>query len=547
MKEKAFNLLTEPWILALTPQGETRELSLLEVFVSAHTLKGLAGELAAQDVALLRVLLAVLYAVFGYEDAQGNQGTPRNLAEARRRWKTLWDLGAFPMEAIRAYLLDEDIRERFYLFHPDTPFMQVAIPEDAQVLVDGKRLPINPLAKQSSTLIGDLAESANKLNWFSYRTDKHSLNHGEAARWLLHLNAYDVSPLGAPPRGSFRAKGFKEPWPNTLGLVWAEGDNLFETLMLNFVLAPVGQEVWQDFTPSWERDTPFDPVELTVTAAAFPQEPCALFSYPFRYLQLRRDDADRVTECVVWGGTLIRGEDGNPLTETMTLWKLDKEGRHVPRQHDPSRQMWRDFGAILAGEQAHPPGVVSWLSSLRAHGQLNLPFLRLCIGGMVLSSKKTSVDDAFDDSLRIHASLLESLSDGWVARVNSEVERTERLVRQVGFLAANLVKAAGGSGERDPRAAQGRAREEAYFLLDQPFRQWLESIGEDEEMDAACLRWREEQGRLLRTYGQYLVARSGLKALVGRMVEEKAGGRRAYTAPGLFNRYLGSITKILKE
>ncbi len=41
MENKEFNLLDEPWILALTREGQTKEVSLLELF------KGLAAALCA--------------------------------------------------------------------------------------------------------------------------------------------------------------------------------------------------------------------------------------------------------------------------------------------------------------------------------------------------------------------------------------------------------------------------------------------------------------------------------------------------------------------
>ncbi|NLG57762.1 MAG: type I-E CRISPR-associated protein Cse1/CasA [Clostridiales bacterium] len=547
MTEKAFNLLEEPWILVLDQEGQTRQVSLLELFSQAHGLKALAGEIVAQDVALLRVFLAILYAVFGWQDLEGREGLPENDTQAISRWQALWDRGRFPMEMIEEYL--RDWQEHFYLFHPQTPFFQVALGDDAVVEASGKKLPINPLTKNIKTLIGDLAESENKPQLFSYRSDNQSLDYAEAARWLIHLNSFDVSPLGAPPRGAFRAKGFKVPWPNTLGLVWAEGDNLFETLMLNFVLAPVGQDVWPDFKPDWEREIPFSPQELTQIEAPFPADPCALFTFPFRRLQLRRDDQARVTGCTLWGGHLVETDSGNFFAETMTLWKKDNEGRYAPKTHDPSRQMWRDFPALLSGAQSSPPGIVSWLSALQIKGGIRLPLLRLCIGGMVLSSKKTSIDDALSDSLRFQASLLADLEEGWPARISSELAVADKLVQQVGFLAANLIRATGGSGDKDPRAASAKAREQGYYLLDAPFRQWLEGLGPSENMDEACQSWRSLEGQLLRGYGQQLVERSGLKALVGRRVKEKAGdtAARLYTAPALYAQFLRQTNKILKE
>ncbi|MDY5081288.1 MAG: type I-E CRISPR-associated protein Cse1/CasA, partial [Collinsella sp.] len=56
----SFNLVDEPWICVRDLGGATREVSLLELFEQASSIKCLANDLPTQDFAILRVLLAVL-------------------------------------------------------------------------------------------------------------------------------------------------------------------------------------------------------------------------------------------------------------------------------------------------------------------------------------------------------------------------------------------------------------------------------------------------------------------------------------------------------
>ena len=549
MKDKDFNLVDQPWILALDLKGRTAQRSLLELFAQAHRLYGLAGEMPAQDIALLRLLLAILYAVFGNGGLDGAGEPPRSLAEARDRWQALWALGSFPQDRLEGYLRDPEIYERFYLFHPHLPFMQVVVDEQARMPVGDATEPLNPLVRQMKSMIGDLAESEHTPHLFAHRQDKDALSPAEAVRWLIHMNAYDVSPLGAPPRGSFRAKGFKEPWPNRLGLVWAQGNTLFETLLLNLVLAQEGQDPWQDFVPAWEQAKPFHYQDLQMVEVNFPSDPALLFTYPFRRLQLRRNPAGEVVECVLWGGHLVQATEGNPLTETMTLWRRDRSGNLVPRKHDPARQMWQDFGALFTMTQAPAPGVVSWLSGLVGEGRLDLPLLRLNTGGMVLSSKKTSIEDTVADSLRFHSALLRNLEEGWMPRITRELEITDKLVVRLGFLASNLARAAGESGDNSLKTTASKARAAGYFLVDQPFRQWLEGLDQHSDLDQACLAWRQTQQRLMAREGSEMVRRAGLKALVGRSVKEGEDGakERVYAAPALYNQFQAQVWKILFE
>ena len=59
-----FNLCEEPWILVMGQDCSVRELSLPEVLIHAHEYVRLSGEMPAQDVAVLRLLLAVLHRIY---------------------------------------------------------------------------------------------------------------------------------------------------------------------------------------------------------------------------------------------------------------------------------------------------------------------------------------------------------------------------------------------------------------------------------------------------------------------------------------------------
>ena len=124
MDDQDFSLLREPWILVLRPDGVQKEVSLLDALRQSHELRGLAGELPTQDVAVLRLLLAVLHSVFARYDSNGEFNPISTPREALGRWISLWDRGALPMGIIERYLQKYD--NRFYLFPPEKSFFQVA-------------------------------------------------------------------------------------------------------------------------------------------------------------------------------------------------------------------------------------------------------------------------------------------------------------------------------------------------------------------------------------------------------------------------------------
>lgn len=547
MTEREFSLIREPWILTLTQGGQMESMSLLDLFKRAHQLRALAGEMVTQDVAILRLLLGILYAVFGREDLEGNGGVPQSDREARARWQALWERGSFPVKQIEEYL--DYFEDRFFLFHSQRPFFQVVVPPEATVIKDGNTQSIGPAFREIRYVIGDVAEGGNKPRWFLHRNQLNQIDYAEAARWLVHLNSFDVSPLGAPPRGVFRARGFSVPWPNGLGLVWAEGANLFETLMLNFVLAPVGQDFWKDFRPAWEdEEGPFDPQTLTQINKPFPQDPCALFTFPYRRMQLTRDGIGQISGLTLWGGHKLDGTEGSLFLETMTVWRMD-QGKHKPKPHNPERQMWRDLSAILPGSQAEmAPGVVAWLSQLKREKRLRMPLLRLASAGMVLT-KSTSLSNVFSDSLRFNLALLQDAEEGHAARANREIALAGKMVTAVANFARGLVQAAGGSGDQTIREAAVSARTQAYFRLDSPFRSWLGSLEEDTDLDEACRAWRQTEVRLLLDLAQDMVQQAGTKALVGRSVKQKAqeGRETILASPKLFAALSGRLYKLAQE
>ena len=126
MNETKFNLLDEPWIRVMDISCKVHEVSLKYALINANKFKALSGELPTQDVAVMRLMLAVLHTVFSRVDENGNEAPldEEDEDEALERWKALWDKGYFPEKAITEYF--DKWHERFWLFHPERPFGQIA-------------------------------------------------------------------------------------------------------------------------------------------------------------------------------------------------------------------------------------------------------------------------------------------------------------------------------------------------------------------------------------------------------------------------------------
>jgi CRISPR system Cascade subunit CasA len=177
-----FNLIDEPWIVALGRDGRERQESILGVFEHAPLFTTIGGEVPTQAFAITRLLLAFLHrALDGPEDQQD--------------WEQLWAADELPMAAIRAYA--DRVRPRFDLFDPVVPFFQVAGLRTAKGEVFG--------------LDRIVADVPNGEPLFTTRSAANLARMGpaEAARWLVHVHAFDPSGIKSGAVGDATVKGGK--------------------------------------------------------------------------------------------------------------------------------------------------------------------------------------------------------------------------------------------------------------------------------------------------------------------------------------------------
>lgn len=512
MPDKEFNLLHEPWILVMKQDGTTEEVSILDAFRHAHEFRSISGELPTQDVAILRLLLAIMHAVFGRVDVNGKYKPlfNGNLDDALNRWENLWKLGHIPMKPLEAYLAK--VEERFWLFHPETPFYQVA-----EMLKSSTGSEYT-----AAKLNGVLSESGNKTKWFSpfAGVAKETLSYSEAARWLLHLNAFDDTSA-KPTRGK-NLPAVGTGWLGKLGLVYASGHSLFETLMLNFILLKDGKnELCGAENPVWERPVKGD----ERTPVVLPDNFSDLYTLQSRRLILYRSGGI-VTGYKLLGGDFFDKE--NAFVEPMTVWRNIKKkeadpNTYTPRKHDSERQIWRDFESLLVRcEGKQRPTIVDWLSTLQSEDCLQskqkVTFKTPGVSYSGGLDNTSNIEDIIDDTLTIHPHLLAQMSEVWIARIVNEISVSDQLVYQLGIFAKNIQLAAGaGKEDKQPDGSKSKAMKSGYDALDMPFRSWLESIdpSKSDNIDDKCKEWWKTAQKSIRKLGETIIAQAGPKAFIG--------------------------------
>ncbi|MHA7134699.1 type I-E CRISPR-associated protein Cse1/CasA [Oerskovia turbata] len=520
-----FNLVDEPWVAVLDTEGAYAELSLLDVFRRADRISRLVGETPTQAFANLRLLLAVLHrAVDGPRD--------------HKHWGRIRDDWDGTVLAVEGYLGEQ--RERFWLAHPTTPFMQVPDLRTAK----GETFSLDRIICDG---LGSSAYLTTRLG-----AANEAISWAEAARWLVHAHAFDVSGIhtgavGDPRVQGGRGYGIGTGWAGQIGGLHLVGENLRETLLLNLV-APAavgllgGPDAQRPDLPVWERDPQTAAPETWETGPAAtkdqayrqPTGPVDLYTWPTRRIRLV-GDAQHVTAVINAQGDRATPHNRHDV-EPLTAWRYSEPqtklaGRDVymPLRHDPTRSLWRGLGALLpnaemVSQDGKParrlqPAVLAWAARLRRAELIDDRLVAVRAIGIEYGSQDSIYGELVDDELTLPVALLADPTGTLPAMAVEAATVAGRGVYALGLLAKNLALAAGGSTETD--GPHERAAEQGYAALDRPFRDWVATLTGGIDAAERETDWHRTVDQELKRVAGSLLRDAGPAALVGRV----AGGR----------------------
>jgi len=332
---KHFNLLDEPWVPVRFHSGEVRELGLREVFAQAGSIATLAETSPPNLIALYRLLLAI---------------THRALLRSKGSWKDRdraeWYRNGLPVDAIHDYL--EQWRERFWLFHPESPFMQVA------------------------ALAGHEETRDKMKSWTQIALDSANGNSP-----VLFDHSVDMSPTPIAPVQAIRnLLGFLQFTPGGLVKVIRSADKagsiansaaivpLGMTLNQTLCLAvhPCKQSI-QDDRPAWESDQP--------SVSKLGSEPCLATGPNDRYTRLTRavlfiaeSETNNIRHLRFAAGLALADDPSAP--DPMVSYRIGTNGP-VRISFNEGRAIWRDLSSLLpdpSGKYAIPAAVLTWSAYL---------------------------------------------------------------------------------------------------------------------------------------------------------------------------------------
>lgn len=514
----SFNLVDNPWIRVRDESGEVRELSLLGLFDQASHLRCLANDLPTQDLAILRVLLAILQRAISPD--LDEEDDPSEV------WGRLWNATKLPVDDIKAYL--EQWYRNFDLFDPQYPFMQVA---DLRAC--------NGRALEPKKLVADIPDG-DAL--FSMRSEKSTdaLTYAEAARWLVHVHAFDTAGIKSGVVGDPRVKNGKSypigvGWVGGVGGLYLEGQDFRETLLLNLILWDEDDDELFSAAdlPAWEK-----PLHTFGSDGEVPSGRADLYTWQSRRVRFE------VTPPLVTGVVLTNGDklsvQNMHKLEPMTAWKRSKPQEkkmrispvYMPVMHRSNRALWRGLSSVFArmdAEESHmhlSPGIVTWgeyLCSQNGGRHLHPTYrLRLHATGFEYGTQSSIVTELIDDKLELNAFLLSSEGERLIGMACDCVCETDEAVAALGKLGSNICRASGGALEQ-ANGLRDALRARAYFELDQTFRLWLAGLTVSSDPVSARTVWRQRARDIILNIALEMTSEASPAAVVGTQIKDGKG------------------------
>lgn len=418
----AFNLLDEPWIPVRRIDGRLDEVGLLELFRQAGQIEGLAEVSPPGFVALHRLLLAIVH---------------RALTAGVGRWSTgdrvRWYREGLPAQTLVDYL--ERWRERFWLFHPAQPFMQVAaigrpLPGKAStrfaVAADRAAEPMAMLEAKPWTQVALESVSGNNPVVFDHSSDDAPLPISPQQALRLMLAYLQYTP-GQPVKALCKSgNDLSGPVFNSASVI-PVGRTLAQSLMLGLPAAPLDDGI---DLPSWEQPAPELPHLLG--AATLATGPCDCFTRRTRALLLLRNASGSVSHLRFAEGLALLDDPNAP--DPMSSFRPGTDG-WVRLTFNEGRAVWRDLTSLVpdaSGKLARPAAILDGAMALHAAAGLWDDEVELIVAG--LAAKQGKMLRARLERFRIPRGVLSSADAA--AATRDALRRCEDLHAALRHLAA---------------------------------------------------------------------------------------------------------------
>lgn len=513
----SFNLVEAAWLRARLIDGTSETLSLRSIFARLDNIAVLDGESPTQDTAVFRLLLAILIRSLRCADVLDPQ------LSTVETWETIAsanDLGSI----VDDYLTDH--RDRFDLFHPHVPFFQVADLETKK-----------SAHPDASVLVPDVGPGL-----FSTRTreDAQVLDPASAARWLVRVQAYDISGIKSGALGDPRVKNGKgypigTGWAGAIGSVMLTGRTLHDTLLLNLpVEAVIADRFIMDLDlPPWERER--DTAAPRSDNEAEPNGIVDLLTWQQRRVRLfpADDSSDVVGALICNGDKLARANriDEPYAAQRYSAQQSKKAAKEIryARQLDPTLTVWRGVQAVFTeansptaaassqGRDHMPDTPAPVLEQFRkelgdvVEARYGRSSIGLDLTGIAYGTQDAFIETEIRETLPVSFSLFTAAGQPLRRTAITAVDRVLLFRGRLRWFYRQLLVCAGASPDDYPDEQVSAWLDE----LQMAFTSWLAALGDGRDPQQADLDWRRTMWTITRRAIEQGVEQAGPRAAIG--------------------------------
>lgn len=387
-----FDLIREPWIPCLRPDGAVEEVGLRDALCRAHELRAVRDPLPTVEFGLYRLLVVLVLDIFRLEDTQ--------------MLGDLMDAGRFDPSVVDTYFAKW--QNRFDLFSETHPFLQMAGME-------------GEAAKPLAGLLPPIPSGTNAAHFHHIHEAVFGVSPAAAARLLTAVAPF----MTAGGAGLAPSINGAPPWYALI-----TGDSLFETLCRNSYV--LDRQKIALGTPAWRDDRPLSPGERCTGADL-------LDGWTWRPRRIRLVPGSS-------GVCALTGTQADPLVRTMKFsagascdfvwsdpsvpYKIDDKGAKVMRPQE-GREVWRDTAPLAllnhrdyargdAAIQFRRPAVIDQIAQMTQGDYLAKGPLNLTLYGM-RTDLKMKVFEWRREALSLPRPLV--LQDKFHEEVQKEMER----------------------------------------------------------------------------------------------------------------------------
>lgn len=547
-KITSYNLITEPFIYYAGNDGATGKMGILDIFKNAPSIARIGGDSEIQELPLMRMLLAIMYRAL--EDIDDGED-----------WLKLWEHG-IPINDIEKYLKHN--WRKFDLLDGEQPFYQIS---EAEYVKEDK-VPSNLELLLDHQALGN---GSGRFLFSSYKPSGYgALPFDTAARKLIELQSYNTGSRKSTLKGDTRKKKYSYAqvgWLGNFSALMLKGENLAETLLLNFVpYGVLGVDRSTD-KPVWEREpqtAKADGVSGPMDESRRPEGPADLYTHQISRVKLNHNGAEVISSHVGIGDRIFKTQIDERI-EPMALWReIPAKGNKEPFTSPTSFNSvysWQMVNGLFGYRGQKKIALFDWYDQvLELLGDEEIDNSLPDRTDVIVFRSEYGTQDAIIKSQTVSVmSLPRDVIKGFsnaddepsetgsaLAKALEAAEISEKTAKFVQILIADLLiasgKKPGGKKGTTPMDFAKPKMEEFYYELSHRYQAWLVTVNDDNYREK-YEDWIRELLKFSHSYASKAVETSSRSALAGRKIPGEDKFMSSYTA---LNKFEVTIYKNIK-